>query len=98
MKSIVLIFFTLSLATCASINFEGIPNNSTLATCEHNTEVLNMQLASLETGDTFIVPNTTYCLQGGVQAHDISDVVFQLDGTLSWTDEIKTWPRNGDNV
>ena len=86
MKSFSLFVFTLSLALGNQITFTGVPNNSTLATCESNTETLNNQLASLQSGDTFIVPNTTFCLQGGVYAQHISDVTFQLDGTLSWTD------------
>lgn len=51
---------SISLVMGSQINFEGIPNNSTLAACESNTQLLNHQLATLMPGDTFLIPNTTF--------------------------------------
>lgn len=34
---------------------------------------------------------------GGIYASGLKNVTFQLDGTLSFSDNIKEWPRRGDN-
>lgn len=45
-------------------------------------------------GDIFVIPNKTFHLMGGIQGSNFHSVVFQLDGTLSYSDDIKAWPRD----
>ena len=92
MSGVAAILFLVTLASGTSITYEGIPNNSTLAACQENTDTLNTQLTALQRGDTFIIPNTTFWVIGGVQAYNLEDVVIQLDGTLKWTEKTDSWP------
>ena len=40
----------------------------------------------------------TYFVMGGITGGDFSDVTFQFDGTIMFSDDIDEWPRleNGD--
>jgi polygalacturonase len=40
--------------------------------------------------------NTTYHLVGGIKAWNLRDNIIRFDGTLKFTDNIDTWPRNKD--
>lgn len=62
-----------------------------------NTGLLNVSLNRLQPGDEFVIPaNNEYYLLGGIIVQDISDVVLHFDGSLIFSDNIKTWPRTSD--
>ena len=68
------------------------------ATEWHNGALLNSTLNSLHEGDVFIIPNTTFSLMGGVLVSEsLTKVVFQLDGTLSFSQNTEAWPRSSSN-
>ena len=52
---------------------------------------MNSTLPTLKPGDTFVVPNKTFYLMGGIVAPDISSVVFIIDGTLLFSNDITNW-------
>ena len=56
-----------------------------------NGGILNSSLPTLEPGDTFFVPNKTFYVMGGVNASDISSVVFLIDGTLLFSNDLGSW-------
>ena len=82
-----------------TINFQeigGIAVNKSLEVGLSNTRLMNLTLANLKPGDTLLIPNTTFWLMGGVYAQNIKHVVFQLDGTISYLDDMKNWPRDNN--
>ena len=52
---------------------------------------MNSTLPTLEPGDTFFIPNKTFYVMGGVNASDISSVVFRIDGTLLFSNDLGSW-------
>ena len=81
------------------INFEdvgAIPEDESYDSALSNGQLLNKTLANLQPGDVFFVPNKTYTLVGGIQAENLIDLVFMIDGTLSFTSDRDTWPK-GEN-
>ena len=56
-----------------------------------NGGLLNSSLPALEPGDTFFVPNKTFYVMGGINASDISSVVFLIDGTLLFSNDLGSW-------
>ena len=82
------------------INFEtigGIAEDMSEDVAWMNGNLLNDTLAVLKPGDTFIVPNKTFKLMGGIEARGLRSIVFQIDGTLLFSDDIKNWPRQPNN-
>eukprot|EP00756_Hemistasia_phaeocysticola_P033207 Hpha_TRINITY_DN16453_c1_g13::TRINITY_DN16453_c1_g13_i1::g.161247::m.161247 len=80
----------------AVVNYETAgakPFDQSNATQWANGDLLNRTLAGLKPGDVFVVPNKTFHLMGGVRAGPLSSVTFRIDGTLSFFDSIKEWPR-----
>jgi len=55
---------------------------------------LNQTLSLLNSGDELVFPNTTIYLVGGIVANDLQNIVLRFDGTLIFTDNTHTWPRN----
>ncbi|CAF3503781.1 unnamed protein product [Rotaria sp. Silwood1] len=80
------------------INFEiigGIANNSSLDTCWANSRLLNQTFASMQHGDTLLIPfNKTFWLMGGIYARDLAYVTIQIDGILKFSDDQSVWPRD----
>jgi len=80
-----------------TINIEtdlgAVANNDSLSTCNANTAKINSGIAALSAGDTLLVPNETFWVQGGVVGYNLSSVVFQIDGTLKWSNNMTAWPR-----
>lgn len=78
----------------------GIPNNDSYAAASHNGQLFNNTLNNdLRPGDILVIPeNMTYWLTGGIKADGMSDVVWQIDGTIKFVDDRETWPtdENGD--
>ena len=67
------------------------------ATEWHNGALMNATLNTLQEGDVFIIPNTTFSIMGGILVSTkLSKVVFQLDGTLSFSQNREAWPRSGN--
>lgn len=68
-----------------------------------NGRALNTTLATLQPGDTFVVPSKTFYLMGGIKARDLRDVTIRIDGTLYFASTtlnalsyIDDWPRKGN--
>lgn len=87
----------IALAQTALVKYEGVPNDSSLATAWKNGAILNATLNVLRPGDEFIIPaDNTFHLVGGIIAKDISDVILHFDGALIFTDNTDTWPTTAD--
>lgn len=74
------------------------PDHSSLATERANGALLNASLASLQPGDTLVIPNATYHVMGGIVGRKLKDVVIQIDGTLKFSTRADDWPRTGDGT
>ena len=85
----------LLLAEGRVIDFEldvgGIPDDLTEETAWFNGGLLNSTLPTLQPGDTFIFPDKTFYLMGGILVSDISSVVFIIDGTLLFSNDTRNW-------
>ena len=83
------------LAEGAVIDFEqdvgGIADDFTEETAWYNGGLMNSTLAALMPGDTFVIPNKTFYLMGGITALDISSVVIVIDGTLQFSNDLNNW-------
>lgn len=94
----ILIALGMFLAAHAKVvNFEavgGVPDTDNNVTEWANGALLNVTLRSLLPGDTFLVPNKTFHVMGGIQVSNLQSVVVQLDGTLYFSNNIKEWPRS----
>ena len=80
------------------INFEtigGIVGNDSLESCWANAHLLNRTFASLQSGDTLLIPaNRTFFLMGGIYARGLQYVTIQIDGMLKFSDDQNVWPRD----
>jgi len=47
----------------------------------------------MQPGDRMVVPNDTFWMAGGVTGNHLRDIVFQIDGTLKWSNNQTAWPR-----
>eukprot|EP00730_Choanoeca_flexa_P000983 TRINITY_DN10428_c0_g1_i1.p1 TRINITY_DN10428_c0_g1~~TRINITY_DN10428_c0_g1_i1.p1 ORF type:complete len:431 (+),score=90.49 TRINITY_DN10428_c0_g1_i1:1228-2520(+) len=96
----ILLFATLTAILAELVDFEragGIPGtaaDTALTVCQSNTRILNESLASLEPFDVLLIPNTTFCFTGGIYASDLRDVTIQIDGTIAFENDQKTWPQD----
>jgi hypothetical protein len=101
MRSFVLFCALLLLINieAAIINFEtdigGLPDDDSLDTCWRNGGLMNITLGRLVSGDVFLIPNKTFYLMGGIIAAGLQNVTIQIDGTLSYSNDMKQWPRDG---
>jgi polygalacturonase len=64
------------------------------ATVFANRDLFQLTLQNLQFGDRFIIPNKTFHLVGGVDVSNMADVVIQIDGTLSFTNDRAQWPKD----
>lgn len=94
-----------SVSLAELINFKDIGGVSLESGQKKTTELawangglLNETLKMLKPNDVLYFPNETFFLMGGITGGDFSDVTFQIDGTLMFSDDIEEWPRteNGD--
>lgn len=80
------------------VNFEtvgGIADNSSLDVCWANAHLLNQTFASLQNGDTLLIPsNKTFWLMGGIYARNLVNITIQIDGILKFSDVQEVWPRD----
>ena len=95
MRLLVLLQVLTLLADGRVIDFErdvgGRPDDMTEETAWYNGGLMNSTLPTLEPGDTFVIPNKTFYLMGGIVAGDISSVVFIIDGTLLFSNDLSNW-------
>eukprot|EP01038_Epipyxis_sp_PR26KG_P006617 gene6617-9084_t len=84
----------------AIVNFErigGIPHNTSYEVAFANGQLFNDTLNKLQPFDVFIIPNRTFTMVGGIIVEvGLSDVVIQIDGTISFTNDRETWPKNAN--
>jgi hypothetical protein len=97
----VLVLCSVVFSFARLLNFEdlgGIPDQESLPVVMKNQQLFNNTVNSLLPGDTLFIPNKTFTMIGGIKAGHFSDVVFQIDGTIRFTDDRDTWPKksNGD--
>jgi len=74
----------------------AIPGDMTNSVAWANGNLLNSTLRALQPGDTFLVPNQTFHVMGGIQAWSLQSITIQLDGTLVFSDNMEEWPRHQD--
>ena len=93
-----LIVVQLAIASSTVINFEnegGVPDDDSLETAWKNGKIVNDTLKYvLKPGDTFIFPNKTFHLMGGIQSSNLRDIVISFEGTLVFSNEINEWPTD----
>jgi hypothetical protein len=90
------------LVTChfvatSIINFEeigGKADDSSYHAALANSVIFNTTLNTLQPLDTFIIPNKTFTIVGGITASGLSKVTIQIDGTLSFTNDRDSWPTD----
>jgi hypothetical protein len=111
MHAIIIVALALAVmpgAHGAVVDFEdagGKPCKSTVfKSCDTSTErafkntaLMSKLFASLSPGDTLSVKNSTYLMMGGVYASNMTDITFNIDGTLLFSDDCDSWPteKNG---
>ncbi len=96
-----LIAALVAVSSLTVVNLEDMglkADASDIATCNSNSALISLHLTG--TQDThFIIPNKTYHVNGGINGVGLRNVIFQLDGTLKYQDNMDLWPRgNGGGV
>ena len=79
------------------VDFEqvgGVPDLISEDVAWKKGELMNITLNSLQEGDKFLIPNKTFYLMGGIKAFNITSVVFQLEGTLLYSNDTRHWPKD----
>eukprot|EP01035_Chromulina_nebulosa_P018039 gene18039-23681_t len=71
-------------------------DNLSVATASSNTILLNNTLKLLVSGDSFYFPNLTFPFIGGINASNLFNVTFIIDGTLFFSDDRQSWPNNNE--
>lgn len=92
-------YFYVLLTRSASANlieFEGAPDNVNIDTCNQNTLLFSNQLSGLNPGDTFLLPNSTYCFNGGIFAKNKNNITIKIDGTLWFQPDKKLWAKKDE--
>ena len=77
---------------------EGEADDERLETAFRNGERFNRTLNEvLQPGDTILFPSgNTFWMSGGIKARGLSDITFQIDGTVKFVDDRASWPTNQD--
>lgn len=78
------------------IVFEGRADDDSLTAMEYNRDLFNRVLGELKDGDTFLVKNSTYWMQGGIYGSDFHNVRILIDGEIKFNDDRSNWPKNED--
>lgn len=67
----------------SEIYFDGIPNNSSVAACDYNTNLMSYMLQNNISYSTLIVPsNTVFYFRTGIFARNLRNAILQIDGTM----------------
>jgi len=90
------LLFSAALARVIDFEKDGlaVPEDKSLATAWKNGAILNATLRSLKPHDILVIPNKTYHVMGGIKVSNLTDVIFQLDGSLVFSNDMKQWPRD----
>ena len=95
MRFLILLPLIALLAEGKVIDFEldvgGIPDDISEEIAWFNGGLLNTTLPALLPGDTFIFPDKTFYLMGGILVSGISGVEFVIDGTLLFSNDTRNW-------
>ena len=82
-----------SILEATVIQYNGVPDDSSLEVAWKNGVLLNETLGALQSGDELVfLEGTTYYLVGGIIVNDISNVILHFDGTLIFTNNTESWP------
>lgn len=96
-RGVLLHLMLFGLATARTLDFGklgGISGASgTTAMAIDNSRIFSHALESLTPGDVLLVPNQTFRLMGGIVGIDLHNVTIQIEGTLSFCDDIDAWPK-----
>lgn len=87
----------ISMPAAKVIDFEidagAMAEKNDEATWWANGKALNATLASLQPGDTLVIPNKTFFVMGGVKVDNVKSVTIQIEGTIKYAANMKQWPR-----
>ena len=92
--SVLLVLNQVQRTNSRHVEYSGVAGNSATSVATSNTALLNTTLAKLRPGDTLHIPNKTYWMMGGIYASGLESVTIQLDGTFSFSKDIKAWPAS----
>ena len=76
------------------VTYAGVPNDDSLDVEIKNGALFNSTLASLQPGDIFVIPNSTFYTMGGIIATGLTNVTISFEGTLVFSTSMKSWPRS----
>jgi len=77
----------------------AIPDDDSFEVGQQNTDIINFGFQKLEKGDKLLIPGgKTFYVNGGITATKLHSVTIQLEGTLSYLQDIKRWPRTSGKV
>lgn len=97
-----IVFALVALVGGRTIDFEvdvgAVAEDHSLKTSLGNGAALNETFASMKPGDVLVIPNKTFTVMGGIHAKGLDSVTIQIDGTLSFSDDMKHWPRHGPGM
>jgi len=91
-----LVLLVVEMGAGRLIDFEAegaIAEDMSDRTAWTNGILMNKTLAALAPGDTFLIPNKTFMMMGGIKAWDFESVIIQIDGTIVFSDNMEDWPR-----
>jgi|EP00945_MAST-04E_sp_MAST-4E-sp1_P000990 polygalacturonase len=89
---------TVTFAAGVTYNFSelgGLHDDMSEEAAWANGRLFNKSLSNLASGDVLLFPNTTFYMMGGVKAEGLTNVTIQFDGTILFSKDMKSWPRDG---
>lgn len=96
-KALVLASLLLSPAAARVVDFGEmggiVGEKKSTHVAVQNRDLFVSTLSSLASGDTLLVPNTTFQFMGGMVFTNLTNITIQIDGTLSFSDDMKAWPK-----
>jgi hypothetical protein len=81
------------------INFEllgAIANDDTYDVALHNGKLFNKTINNLQDGDTFLIPNKTFSLTGGIYAGNLTNILLLINGNIKFNDDRSKWPKKSN--
>jgi polygalacturonase len=81
------------------LNFEDLGGKAfdvTYETAVANGNLFNATLNAIQPGDVFVIPRKIFTMVGGIKARGIKDFILQIDGTIVFTNDRDTWPKNSN--
>lgn len=99
---VVLVIACLTFVNGKVYNFAemgGVHDDNSFTAVWKNGKLLNHTLSVVKSFDSILFPsNSIYYMMGGITGSDFSDVVFQFDGLIIFSNDTNAWPKkeNGD--